>query len=96
MMGAKMERYINADEAMHELAKVFMPNDYPKIVRAISRTRTADVVLQKKGKWEAHGLEEGMAFPVYTCSVCGAFVGLDTSRFCPECGAEMEGEEKDE
>ena len=45
---------------------------------------------RKKGRWIAHGIEEGNAFAVYTCSECGVLVGINTSNFCPNCGAEME------
>lgn len=93
-----MERYINADEAMRELAKVFMPDDYPKIVRAISRTRTADVVLQKKGKWVRHSIGHENVPWGFDCSACGEWfvISKDTAEryhYCPNCGAEMESGE---
>lgn len=86
-----MSRYIDADEAMHELEKVFMPNDYPKIVRAISRTETADVRLSVHAHWVYDALEgfPEITFPV--CSNCGED-GIDyvESNFCPHCGAVMD------
>lgn len=51
---------------------------------------------RKKGEWIVHGMEEGNAFPVYTCSECDVLVGINTSNYCPNCGAEMKGEEDDE
>lgn len=50
---------------------------------------TADVIECKNGVWIAHHTEKGKAYPFYTCSECGAFVGLNISNFCPECGAKM-------
>lgn len=86
-----MERYITADEAMHELEKVFMPDDYPKIVRAISSTRTADVRLDIHAHWVYKALEgfPKITFPV--CSNCDED-GIDyvESNFCPHCGAVMD------
>lgn len=43
---------------------------------------------RKKGKWIPHGMEDGNAFPVYTYSECGILVGINTSNFCPNCGAD--------
>ena len=39
-----MARYIDADDAIYELDRVFPVDDFKKIIRAISRTPTADVV----------------------------------------------------
>ena len=37
-------RYIDADDAIYELDRVFPVDDFKKIIQAISRTPTADVV----------------------------------------------------
>lgn len=89
-----MARYITADEAMHELAKVFMPNDFPKIVRAISSTRTADVRLDVHGMWIFKN--DNIAIPTgyYECSICGEGKLMNKDNYCPNCGAEM-GERRD-
>lgn len=98
-----MERYITADEAIHELAKVFMPNDYPKIVRAISRTETADVRLNVRAKWIKMSDADGI---YWACSECGEEIprvddfdpqfdlfhrlkSMEKTNFCLHCGAEM-------
>ena len=39
-----MARYIDADDAIYELERIFPVDDFKKIIRAISRTPTADVV----------------------------------------------------
>lgn len=91
-----MERYINADEAIHELSKVFMPNDYPKIVRAISRTRTGDVRFDIRAHWVYKSLEgfTNITFPV--CSNCDEdAIDYVESNFCPHCGAQMMWENED-
>lgn len=85
---------MSKDEAIEVLSDIRAENnlfgDETEATRYHALSWAIEVMTGKKGKWIAHGVEEGMAFPVYTCSVCGGFVGLDTSRFCPECGAEME------
>lgn len=45
---------------------------------------------RKKGKWRDH--QEG-DWIYAKCSLCGA-VQDSRSNFCPNCGAEMEGEEE--
>lgn len=98
-----MERYITADEAMHELEKVFMPNDFPKIVRAISSTRTAEVRLDVHGRWIKMSDADGV---YWACSECGEEIprvddfdpqfdlfhrlkSMEKTNYCPHCGAEM-------
>lgn len=48
---------------------------------------------QHKGKWIAHGLEAGFAFERYSCSECDYDIGVITTNYCPNCGADMRGEE---
>ena len=47
---------------------------------------------RKKGKWIQHGAKEGFLIERYTCSVCSYYSGTKTSNFCPDCGADMKGE----
>lgn len=55
---------------------------------------------RKTGKWINRKDEDYCGGGYAKCSVCGhkfswgAFFGLDEFRFCPDCGAEMKGEEK--
>lgn len=54
-----------------------------------------DVVGVKHGRWISQG--GGYNF-VYTCSACGYIDGYpfnDRHKFCPHCGAKMDGGEKD-
>lgn len=55
---------------------------------------TADIMEQKRGKWEEHGEpnEYGeYTLWYYTCSRCGA-VGIPQHNYCPNCGAHMREE----
>jgi len=51
------------------------------------------VVERKKGKWIPRKAKYDNAVPVYECSICHKNNGFDDDNFCPNCGAEMEGEE---
>ena len=44
----------------------------------------------KSGHWIEHGVDEGFVLERYECSECGYYSGTGRTRFCPECGAEME------
>lgn len=47
----------------------------------------ADVVEVKHGKWSG-------GFYCYKCSVCSSDNHQYRSKFCPECGARMDGDEE--
>lgn len=54
-----------------------------------------DAVEVKHGRWISQG--SGYNF-VYTCSACGYIDGYpfnDRHKFCPQCGAKMDGGEND-
>lgn len=47
---------------------------------------------QRKGKW-IHPYHYGLALPEHECSVCHEWEYADTeSKFCPNCGADMRGD----
>jgi len=88
-----MDRYISANEAMHELAKVFKPDDFPKIVRGISSTSTAYVREDIHAYWKE---EWNTFFHKYLprCSSCRNYTPL-RYKFCPNCGAQMNERSED-
>ena len=61
----------------------------------IDEQPSADVPDRKVGEWVCHGVEEGHLIEKYTCSECDYYSGTRTSRFCPNCGARMKGEDDD-
>ncbi len=82
--------YINKNE----IYKLF--SESPAIVRLhvtqIDELPDADVAEVKHGKWISKGT--GFAWR-YICSECGWEDGYpfnDRHRFCPNCGAKMDGE----
>lgn len=48
----------------------------------------------KKGRWIPHEYKEGWNYG-FNCSVCGEWfvIKLEKPKFCPNCGADMRGEE---
>jgi hypothetical protein len=53
---------------------------------------TADVVARKRGEW----LDTREFCGDYMCSNCDALYGTNKFNFCPNCGADMRGEQHDQ
>lgn len=89
-----MGRYIDADECLDTMRDEMAGTGYQSIAMDIIKyAPTADVVEVKRGEWKRKGQD------IY-CSVCGnesAYNPFGASKFsdyCPNCGADMRGEEK--
>ena len=52
----------------------------------------------KRGHWIDTEIDSGEVYPikVATCSVCGEWTHIKGYPFCPNCGAKMDGERKDQ
>lgn len=48
---------------------------------------------RKTGRWIAKPLYLGSDAKVYTCSECKSPFWWDSMNYCPNCGAEMRGEQ---
>ena len=97
-----MARYIDADELIKNIARI---NDLRRlstktIGEAISKTPTADVVEVKHGEWEVCSDEYEICANEFVCSICKeSFVSSELTdeeffkmmKYCPECGAKMDG-----
>lgn len=59
--------------------------DAMKVIMHSAYTPTADVAEVKHGKWTSNGLRNPQ------CSLCRNY-NIEKSRFCPNCGARMDGE----
>lgn len=103
-----MPRYIDADEALLELDKELVSEEFNYAVRAISRVKTADVTEVRRGRWmDGHYFrfipKKGtQGFQTARCSNCNITQSVNTYQervqfnYCPYCGADMREEKTDE
>lgn len=92
-----MDEYIKREDACYAagliaLASVDREITCGEVQQIMNSIPAADVVERKKGKWEFR--EEFFAYGIahFDCSICGESV-LERTRFCPNCGADMRGED---
>lgn len=89
------DKYVNLSDIIETLEHEW---GYEGMREDLEKLPTADVVEVRHGKWEKSEIPEEK----YVCSVCGGacwyydYQGeLAKSRFCPNCGAKMDGERKE-
>ena len=80
-----------------DVHKVFQPKYAPAINRTfaamIDSVPAADVVEVRHGRWHDVYLSSASSF-VGTCSVCGKsndIPPVPLAKYCPSCGAKMDG-----
>lgn len=84
-------RLIDADEIKDRVG--YIEYEYGHIMEEINNAPTVDAVERKRGRWRHY---EGYL----TCSECGVeydddimtYCGDNVPKFCPNCGADMRGE----
>ena len=95
----KMPRYFDADKIELKGISVFDQNlevliPLSDVRKASQMTPTADVQEVRHGRWISNDL--GGYKWAYYCSECGWVDGYpfnDRHKYCPNCGAKMDGEE---
>lgn len=89
-----MKTYLDMDEILRHCRRyIGQEYDEPYLVSAVPEEvirslPPADVVEVRHGRW----LESDNG-PMQKCSVCGA-TGWDEFYYCPNCGAKMDGGQK--
>lgn len=91
-----MHEYIERHAAIIEM----MDNDIDHIqapngkeaVQILSDIPAADVVPVVHGEWIENSIPDSM---LKMCSECGFTCGAYSFKFCPNCGAKMDGERKE-
>lgn len=83
--------------------------DIAKVIKMIDNAPTADVVERKKGKWIKMSDADGIYYACSECGkgiprvpdfnpqfdLFTRLKSLEKTNFCPECGADMRGDEND-
>ena len=83
-------RLIDADVLIEEFEPLHRHDWYtPWIIGKIEEAPTIEAVPVKHGKWTSQN--EGRT--LFMCSQCGTKNHGGHERFCPNCGARMDGEE---
>ena len=90
-----MAEYINRAELIENLNKFATEHYNALINQIITKQPTADVQEVRHGRWISNDL--GGYKWAYYCSECGWVDGYpfnDRHKYCPNCGARMDGDEK--
>ncbi len=87
-----MDEYASLRKIEFELCGGNLPEKYKAFVRRVLNDRNlipaADVAPVVHGRWGDNGIPESM---LSGCSVCGFTCGAYSFRYCPNCGAKMDG-----
>ena len=103
-----MSRYIDADKLRKdEIARCHCvpcvgsnDNNYKDLDEVLNEAPTADVVEVRHGHWIEHTVKpdwlEDDVEVFYNCSECGSSHWSIIPPYCPNCGAKMDGERREE
>ena len=92
-----MPEYITKDQTI-ELLHYYGDEKCSAIIADVEELESADVAPVVHAQWELYRATETRTgfidFYLLRCSNCGKFVSGEADyKFCPHCGARMEGEE---
>lgn len=95
-----MKEYIERDAALKQIEEMHTGEDWMVsqynadwIYSFLDTLPAADVVERVRGEWIGKPIA---GYTTVKCSVCRSAFSANTGRwnFCPNCGADMRGEEK--
>ena len=96
-----MNRYIDADslknafekasERMHTICGV-KGVEIGAVIKAVDMFPTADVVEVRHGEWK----KVSEKYPRYVCTSCNHLYNNKEYKHCPNCGAKMDGERRED
>ena len=87
--------YKGAIKQLYEMRdNILMPEFFKPYFDKIIETMTADVRENVKGEWiEQKPMNFGKCVngfgSIFICSVCGEEISCCTTKYCPNCGADM-------
>lgn len=97
-----MSRYIDCDKCYHGRVCAYRHHYKDMITECSHYIPTADVVEVRHGYWisEEEAVQLDQYDLAYTCSICGHCdwdcTESENFNFCPNCGAKMDGERREE
>ena len=80
------------------LCRVIMEDDFKKAIKNLPKGIIADVAPVRHGRWINPTKIDGKFFSIPHCSACESVpCGVDeNTKFCPNCGAKMDGSSNEE
>lgn len=85
--GFEFETDYIAREAARDL---MYHNQYPLTEYDLNDLPSADVRPVRRGRWER--VDPRSTVVTFRCSECNYYAHINATNFCPNCGAEMDGE----
>ena len=84
------KRLIDVNALLAEYDRVHV-GEPGKARKLIEDAPTVDAVEVVHGRWEYRMVDPDYRYYKHECSICG-FDGEDFYRYCPNCGAKMDGD----
>lgn len=94
------KRYIDADKLNAKLMDEYygMISDESmkiyKIMQMLDNAPTADVQEVRHGKWQLQPVGIGYCWECSVCHMNPRFYSMENTKYCPNCGAKMGGDER--
>ena len=101
-----MVRYIDVSELKEWVENWFTMNRYyhpyaknnniptTELYDILEQLPSADVRENVKGEWIEHNPHVNGLGSKFECSICGEELDCEGTNFCPNCGADMRGEQE--
>lgn len=83
-----MARYIDADKFAEAICNFPAIDEHSAnaVIHLLRSQSTTDVAEVKHGRWKGAGMGD------YYCSLCQEVVSGSDFKYCPNCGAKMDGQ----
>ena len=79
------------------LCRVIMEDDFKKAIKKMPKGIVSDVAPIRHGRWKKEPTDSFGFEPDYICSVCRKYAPDDWHpKYCPNCGAKMDGRSNEE
>lgn len=94
-----MPRYIDVENIKLKGISVFDQNlemliPLSDVRKSLQMTPTADVQEVRHGKWQLQPVGIGYCWECSVCHMNPRFYSMENTKYCPNCGAKMGGDER--